>query len=38
MRPQVRAFRNIAVQVCRRRGFSFTTFMEGHGLEELPCL
>jgi hypothetical protein len=35
MRPQVRAFRNTAVQVCQLRGFSFSEFMDDWGLEEI---
>lgn len=33
MRPQVRAFRDAAVQVCQRRRFSFREFMEDWNLE-----
>jgi hypothetical protein len=35
MRPQVRRFRDAAVQVCRKRKFSFREFMDDHGLEEI---
>jgi len=35
MRPQVRRFRDAAVQVCRNRKFSFRAFMDEHGLEEI---
>jgi hypothetical protein len=35
MRPQVRSFRNAAVQVCHSRRFSFPAFMEDRGLEEV---
>jgi hypothetical protein len=35
MRPQVRAFRNAASQVCQARRFSFREFMEDWGLEDI---
>jgi hypothetical protein len=35
MRPQVRAFRDAASQVCQTRRFSFREFMEDRGLEEI---
>jgi hypothetical protein len=35
MRPQVRAFRNAAAQVCQTRRFPFRQFMEDHGLEDI---
>lgn len=35
MRPQVRAFRDIAAQVCHVRRFRFLEFMEDYGLEEI---
>src|ERR1700730_11624437 len=35
MRPQVKAFRDTAAQVCRLRGFPFPKFMQDHGLEDI---
>ena len=35
MRPQVKAFRDAAAQVCQRRRFPFREFMAGRGLEEI---
>jgi hypothetical protein len=35
MRPQVRAFRDVAAQVCQARRFSFRAFMEDRGLEPI---
>jgi hypothetical protein len=35
MNPQVKAFKSVAVQVCRDRGFRFPEFMDEWGLEEI---
>jgi len=35
MRPQVKAFRDTAAQVCRLRGFPLQKFLEDYGLEEI---
>src|SRR5437763_553371 len=35
MKPQVKAFRDAASQVCHQRRFSFREFMEDWGLEEI---
>jgi hypothetical protein len=35
MKPQVKAFRDAAAQVCQARRFSFRSFMEDWGLEEV---
>jgi hypothetical protein len=35
MRPEVRAFRDAAIQVCRARNFQFSRYMDSHGLEEI---
>src|SRR5438874_455290 len=33
--PQVKAFKSVAAQVCRSRGFRFQEFMDERGLEEI---
>ncbi len=33
--PHVAALKKAAIQVCRIRSFSFTNFMEDHGLEDI---
>src|SRR5437879_1209983 len=35
MNPQVKAFKSVAAEVCRLRGFRFQEFMDDWGLEEI---